>query len=260
MNLQIALMILAAASFLVLLFATIKFYRNAKTIDSPENIMASIAKLDKAILGQKSSLAKLESRLLTDTERLYNEGFQQLQSNVHRLAETSIQVQKRLLDILGENNKSMAEIDAQITALRQHTSEQQALLNKFQQGYDYSVNKTLILGLIRAIENMDERIASLIDPDAIAAIEEAKDNILVTLESQNVDQFAPAIGDDYKEHMKIAKATRQATDDPGNVGKIASVLSPGYVYAGGETTKVIRPAQVAVYMDESNEQQGEENE
>ena len=144
MNIEIALMILATMSFLLLLLATIKFYRNAKVIDTPDNLIASLRKLEKAVAGQKSSLAKLEVRLMTNTERLYDEGFQHLQGDVHRLAETSIQVQKRLLEILGDSNKSVAEIDAQISALRQHTTEQQVLLSRFQQGYDYTVNKGLI--------------------------------------------------------------------------------------------------------------------
>jgi molecular chaperone GrpE (heat shock protein) len=174
------------------------------------------------------------------------------------LAETSIQVQKRLLEILGDSTKSVAEIDAQISALRQHTVEQQALLTRFQQGYDYTVNKGLISGLIRAIDSVDERLVSLEDAESQAAVNEVKDNLLIALESQNVDQFAPPVGAVYKEYMKFAKATRQATEDADKAGTIAAVVAPGYKYVGGETERVIKPAMVAVYVAESDGDQGVE--
>ena len=177
-----------------------------------------------------------------------------------RLAETSVQVQKRLVEILGDNSKSVGDIDAQISALRQHTAEQQALLSKFQQGYDYSVNKVLILGLVRAIESMDERLDELGNLEASALVTEFKDNILITLESQNVDQFAPEAGASYKDHIKIAKASPVPTDDSSLVGTIASVVKPGYAHVGGDSPKVIRPAEVGVYVASSTNEQGDTDE
>jgi molecular chaperone GrpE (heat shock protein) len=258
MNFEIALMMLATISFLLLLLATTKFYRNAKVIDTPDNLIKSLSKLEKAVDGQKSNLVKLEGRLIDKTERLYDEGFRQIHSDVHRLAETSIQVQKRLLEILGDSNKNVAEIDAQISALRQHTAEQQALLTRFQQGYDYTVNKGLISGLIRAIDNVDERLVSLSDTESRAAVNEVKDNLLIALESQNVDQFEPPVGAVYKEYMKVAQAKRQETEDADKVGKIAAVVAPGYVYVGSETEKIVKPAIVAVYVAEPGGEKGVE--
>lgn len=256
MNLQIALMALATLSFLVLLFATIKFYKNARVIDSPENITASLSKLEKSIARQNSTQAKYEARILSNVERLFDEGFRQLHSDVNRLVETSIQVQKRLLEILGDNNKNIAEIDAQISALRQHSAEQQALLSRFQQGYDYTINKGLISGLIRTVENIDERAALLSDSHSLSVINEMKDNLLIALESQNVDQFNPPVGDMYSEHVKVSQAIGEVTSDPEKNGTIASVLAAGYVYTGSETPRVVKPAKVAVYMTNSGEEEG----
>lgn len=256
MNFDITLTILATASFLLLLFATAKFYRNAKLIDTSENITDRLGNLEKAVTSQTTNITKLEERLLSKTEHLYEEGFRDLQRDVHQLAETSVQVQKRLLDILADGTKNVADIDAQISALRQHTSEQQALLNRFQQGYDYTVNKGLILGLIRAIDNINERTKSLEDPQSQEIANDIKDSLLIALESQNIDQFSPPVGAVYKKHMKEAQAERQATEDAEQVGTIASVLAPGYLYAGGETERIVKPAMVAVYVADLNDEKG----
>jgi len=44
----------AATSFLMVIGSTIKFYRNTNVIDTPENIIASIAKLEKTVALQES--------------------------------------------------------------------------------------------------------------------------------------------------------------------------------------------------------------
>jgi molecular chaperone GrpE (heat shock protein) len=148
-------------------------------------------------------------------------------------------------------NNTLTELSQQVSAIREYTAYQQNRLEKLQDGYDWNIIRTFCLRVIRCIDNLENRLGQMSDDEVRAThLEEVKDELVFALESSGIEQFRPEINSDYRGHEKYAEAVKdkQPCEKPGQTGKIAACLRPGYQYFINEdNVKVVRPAQVKLY-------------
>jgi molecular chaperone GrpE (heat shock protein) len=156
------------------------------------------------------------------------------------------------------------ELTLEVSAIREYAASQQDRVRRLQDGYDWSIIKRFCIRIIRCIDNMDERIAHLAeeggDPQSL---EDVRDELVFSLESSGVEQFEPEINACYKGLEKTVEAvkTREPTDDPDLVGKIAKVIKPGYEYVvSDEEVRVVRCSQVQLYGPDAQTCEEQQNE
>ncbi len=156
---------------------------------------------------------------------------------------------------VGEKSKpidnTLTDLTQQVSAIREYAANQQDRLEKLQDGYDWNIIRTFCLRVIRAVDNLESRIAQLKDDDAETThLEEVRDELVFALESSGIEQFEPETNSEYRGQEKLAEAVKekQGCDDPEQAGKIANVIRPGYQYFIDEgNVKIVRPAQVRLY-------------
>jgi molecular chaperone GrpE (heat shock protein) len=148
-------------------------------------------------------------------------------------------------------DNTLTDLTQQVSAIREYAANQQDRLEKLQDGYDWNIIRTFCLRVIRAVDNLESRIAQLKDDDAETThLEEVRDELIFALESSGIEQFEPETDSEYRGQEKLAEAVKekQGCDDPKQTGKIANVIRPGYQYFINEgNVKIVRPAQVRLY-------------
>jgi molecular chaperone GrpE (heat shock protein) len=155
----------------------------------------------------------------------------------------------------GEQSKpidnTLSDLTMQVSAIREYAASQQGRLEKLQDGYDWNIIRTFCLRVIRAVDNLDNRIVQLKEDDVETIhLEEVRDELIFALESSGIEQFEPETDSEYRGQEKLAEAVKdkQSCDDPEQAGKIANVIRPGYQYfINEENVKIVRPAQVRLY-------------
>lgn len=156
------------------------------------------------------------------------------------------------------------ELTLEVSAIREYAASQQDRVRQLQDGYDWSIIKRFCIRIIRCIDNLDERMALLAEEgEDIQSLEDIRDELVFSLESSGVEQFEPEINAGYKGLEKKAEAvkTREPTDDPDLVGKIAKVIKPGYEYVvSDEEVRIVRCAQVKLYAPDAQRCEEQQNE
>jgi len=169
-------------------------------------------------------------------------------------AETAAAVATQCQAVLEQSkpiDSTLNDLTQQVSAIREYAAHQQDRLEKLQDGYDWNIIRTFCLRVIRAVDNLESRIARFKEDNVETAyLEEVRDELIFALESSGIEQFEPETESEYRGQEKLAEAVKekQGCDDPGQVGKIANVIRPGYQYFINEGhVKIVRPAQVRLY-------------
>jgi hypothetical protein len=206
-----------------------------KSIELEESLKAATENVNVSL--------KLRDSLKAQTENLERQ-----------MAEFKQMAQSVKLAAVGQSepiNDALTELTRQVAAIREYAACQQSRLEKLQDGYDWNIIRTFCLRVIRCIDNLESRISRLTEQDIKAAhLEEIRDELIFALESSGVEQFRPEINSDYSGQEKCAEAVKgkESCKDPGQNGKIAKVIRPGYQYfISEENVKVVRPAQVRLF-------------
>ncbi len=161
-------------------------------------------------------------------------------------------------------SNELNELTMEVSAIREYAASQQDRVRQLQDGYDWSIIKRFCIRIIRCIDNLDERMAQIIEEGAdTQSLEDVRDELVFSLESSGVEQFEPEIDACYKGLEKTVEAvkTREPTDDPDLVGKIAKVIKPGYEYVvSDEEVRVVRCSQVKLYGPNAQTCEEQQNE
>jgi len=148
-------------------------------------------------------------------------------------------------------NNTLKELTQQICAIRKYASNQQDRVRKLQDGYDWNIIRTFCLGVIRCIDNLQNRINLMSQNGAdTTVLEEIRDELIFTLESRGIEQFEPEINSSYQGQEKNTEAVKdkEYCEDSNLAGKIANIVRPGYKYFIDEKNyKIVRTAQVKLF-------------
>ena len=161
-------------------------------------------------------------------------------------------------------SSELNELTMEVSAIREYAASQQDRVRQLQDGYDWSIIKRFCIRIIRCIDNLDERMARVIEEgEDTQSLEDVRDELVFSLESSGVEQFEPEINACYKGLEKTVEAvkTREPTDDPDLIGKIAQVIKPGYEYVvSDEEVRVVRCSQVKLYGPNAQTCEEQQNE
>lgn len=148
--------------------------------------------------------------------------------------------------------KELTELTEEVSAIRQFAAQQQDQVRKLQDGYDWMIIRRFCMRIIRSIDNIEDRIARLNDPDSevTMCLEDIRDELIFALESSGIEQFNPELNMPFKGLEKYAEAVRQRvpTDQDSLYGCIAEIVRPGYQYLiSDDEVKIVRCAQIKLY-------------
>ncbi|MBN1508391.1 MAG: nucleotide exchange factor GrpE [Sedimentisphaerales bacterium] len=186
-----------------------------------------------------------------DLPHKLKEQAEDLQKQLAEFKEMAQSVQQATREQSTPLNTTLKELAEQVSAIRDYAASQQDRVEKLQDGYDWTIIRTFCLRVIRCLDNVERRINDLgEDDEATSHLEEIRDEMLFALESSGVERFEPEMHSEYRGQEKAAEAVKekQASNKPGQAGKIAKVLRPGYRYiTDDENYKVVRTAQVKLF-------------
>jgi len=234
-----------------LLWVLVKVHANAKAIDSPDAIIQELHGLRVAIGNLRKSMESGHRDTVSSVVMSQDEGFRRLIDDSLKRADSNARIQDHLVRILGEQAQRFSEIEAILGAIRDQASNADQQLRRFQDGYHWTINKSLILGVLRVLDETCERIEEERNSDNVSAadaLEFVREHLDILLGNEGIVALEPTIGETYAQHRATAKAVAIPTDEPSKDATIAKVLRPGYVCDTGATPlPLVRPAQVVVF-------------
>ena len=149
-------------------------------------------------------------------------------------------------------NTTLQALSDQIAAIRQYASSQQDRVEKLQSGYDWNIIRTFCVRVIRCIDNLETRMGQCDDEAMIQELGDVHDELIFSLESSGVEQFAPEINSAFCGQERLAEAVKEKVPctQPALKGCIAEVIKPGYQYViDDDNVKIVRTARVKLYGD-----------
>jgi len=150
---------------------------------------------------------------------------------------------------LNATTQSLNDLSEQVKAIREYAARQQEQVRRLQEGYDWALLKEFCLRIIRAIDDIDERLGRTDSEEARQVLDSVRDELVFSLEASGVEPYSPPVGSEYKGHEKTAEVVgKQPAAAAEQAGHIARVIRPGYqVFVSKEVTRIVRPAKVEVF-------------
>lgn len=144
--------------------------------------------------------------------------------------------------------EALSGVSAEVAALREHVARQQVQLRRWQEGYDWQVLRRVCSRLLRVADDLERKAADS-EGETADALSVAREHILIVLEDEGIEELRLTPGQEYAGMEKVAKVVgRPAAPGPDMAGRVAEVLSPGFIRVDGDgTARVLRPARVTVH-------------
>ena len=253
------LLALIALVFLGILFVLVRLGRNAKIVESPDNLIRQMKELgkefdvqNKHIKEVKLRIQKTENSFLKVLSGHMDEKVRQLVKEMDMQFQDFAGTNKALLQKTAEVSAKVSEIEGLLSSLKEFVAEQKAELRKMREGYDWSVVNSMCVGLIGVIDKLDEDIRALGKGKEKERLREARALLLVLLETYDVKEQSPKVGSAFVENEaneEKYKVTMVKSDQKNMKGKVARVIKPSFVYeSGNKQQKVLRVAEIEVYQ------------
>ena len=235
-----------------LLKVIVKVHGNAKSIDSPDSIIQELRNLRADLERLRKTTEVRHRESVTSLVNLNQEGFEKLLNDSLKRSETNTRIQENLVRLIGEQASRFSEIEAILGALRDQASNADRQLRRFQDGYHWTINKSLILGILRTLDEIGDQLEAARaegNGPSFDALNLIKDHLDILLSNEGVTAIEPPVGADYAQYRKTATAVPVPTQDRNQNNQIANVIRPGFICeTGAESPPLIRPAEVGVFQ------------
>ncbi len=156
-------------------------------------------------------------------------------------------------------DRDLKDLGEHIEAVRHLAEERGVEIERFREGYNFSVTRSLARGVIKAIDMVEDFRRQLEDThggeesrvlsDALTRLEATSGQLEMLLEANQIEAFRPEHGDSIEEHsQRFEPVEVRATTDTEQHGHVAEVKHPGWMLIrGNNDVRVIRAALVSVY-------------
>lgn len=151
-----------------------------------------------------------------------------------------------------ENNNSIIndalstqilEIKNQLNALQNYSFENKEKIKRFENGYDWKVQKEFVVDIINSIEYLEKQNKKENNDDLSSTIEDLN----IMLENNGIYKVELNF-DNYKGQEIMAKViSTELTNDASKNDAIKEILKNGYYIEINEMKKIIKPAEVLIY-------------
>ena len=189
-----------------------------------------------------------------------------LQQDLDKYVKRSLAKQRDLSGFIGESLKEhkdeLDNLHQQVGIFRKIAEEKGEELNRYKDGYDLTITKRLVLGVIRTIDDTDEYINTLEninesspDSDSITDVEflkTVKQQLINKLADEEIEPFIPDISvslDDIEQSKRCEVIKTVPSPSQNQVGQIADIVNPGYriVTSDDGNELIVRKANIVAY-------------
>ena len=150
-----------------------------------------------------------------------------------------------LKNSVGGMNSELNEIKNQLNALQQYTIEKDKKIRRFEDGYDFKIQKDFVKEIIEMIDYMQKENIK----EESAFVDELIDDMFLMLENKGIYTIDFDENESYINNELLAKVegiAESEDDEKDNI--IKEVSKEGYyIEIDEENKKIIRPAGVIIY-------------
>ena len=185
-------------------------------------------------------------------------------AQIEEIKKTNIELQEKLNEqnksLINEVNKILEQINNQITSLNEQVQSFRALaeergieLKQYKDGYNYSIVKSFIMGLIENIKYIDKNLLrdEIKNSDFARYLEASKDKLELLLVAQGVEKYIPEVGNLIMETEGCKAVGTISTSEDKKVNLIQSIITPGYkLQLNKNESNIIYDAEVIVFKKE----------
>lgn len=140
------------------------------------------------------------------------------------------------------------EIKNQLNALQNYSFENKEKIKRFENGYDWKIQKEFVMDIINTIEYLEKQNKKIKNNDIEVAIEDLN----IMLENNSI--YKIELDADYKgQEIKAKVASIELTIDASKNYIIKKILKNGYYIEINEKDKVIKPAEIIIYKSEEKQ-------
>lgn len=157
---------------------------------------------------------------------------------------------KSFSDFAHESKNSFKKTFDFLTDIQKLADERAHEIQRFRDGYDYIKLQNFIGNLIRIIDELEDVLNKKnMDKDELCnTVKDMKDELLILLENNNIQQIRPEIGERYSvTSLDYKVMSRVSPEEPQEEETISQIIKPGYRLIISENkSKVIREAQIII--------------
>lgn len=190
-------------------------------------------------------------------------------AQIEEIKKTNIELQEKLNEqnksLINEVNKILDQINNQFSSLNEQVQSFRTLaeergieLKKYKDGYNYSITKSFIIGLIENIKYIDKNLQreEIKNSDFARYLEASKDKLELLLVAQGVEKYNPEIGRPIMETEGCKAIGTLPTSEDNQVNLIQAIIASGYkLQLNKSESNIIYDAEVIVFKkEEKNEQ------
>ena len=200
-------------------------------------------------------------KLITFPEEAINKINQVIDTNKKyqdEIIEQNKMLSSDLNKILSELNTQIVKLSDQIQSFRSLAEERGIEIKRYKEGYNFSISKSFMLGLIENINYIDKNLErdEIKNSDLSRYLEASKDKLELLLLSQGVEKFSPEINKSITEIDGCKAVDTILTKNNEIVNHIHSVVKEGLkIQITSNEMKIISEAEVIVYKKEENNEQ-----
>lgn len=149
----------------------------------------------------------------------------------------------------GSQKETYSRLLGHLSAIQRLAEDRLKEVERFREGNDYVKLKNYLRAVIRIIDEADQRLSEGDDSNPRDALVGVRDELIILLENNGIEQFEPPLGTAYKPDSADCKVVkREASPDDSSFMTIAEVRRPGYRLAISEDTyRIVREAEVVIY-------------
>ena len=185
-------------------------------------------------------------------------------AQIQEIKKTNIELQERINDqnkllinevkkILEQINNQISSLNEQVQSFRTLAEERGIELKQYKDGYNYSITKSFIMGLIENIKYIDKNLKreEIKNSDFARYLEASKDKLELLLVAQGVEKYTPEIGRPIMETEGCKAVGTVPTSEDNQVNLIQSIIIPGYkLQLNKNESNIIYDAEVIVFKKE----------
>jgi hypothetical protein len=159
---------------------------------------------------------------------------------------------KKLITVLGDFDKELADIKNHLSALQDHILKKDEKIRRFEDGYDYKIQNRFIKDIFYILDGLQKSYNS--NPNDITL--ETINDIVVMLDNNGIHEITDIkAGSIYKGQENFAYIERvESVSDASKDGLIKEITKKGFCLKAGEQVKIIKPVSVVVYKLEAKDE------